>query len=391
MSAPLKQPKVPFFRPEISEEEIAAVAETLRSGWLTTGPRTRQFEADFAEYVGAKHAIAVNSATAALHLALNAAGIGPGDEVLVPTMTFTATAEVVVHQGARPVFVDCLADTLNIDPLRAAQAITPRTKAIMPVHYGGQPCEMDELLELADRHDLWIVEDAAHAIPTKYRGRTVGTIGDMTCFSFYANKTITTGEGGMLTTDDDALAERVRTRSLHGLSKDAWKRFSAEGSWYYEVVYPGFKYNLTDTAAALGLGQLKRADDFWRRRERCALRYGELLGDLREIVLPVAQPHVQHAWHLYVIQLELDRLSIDRNAFIRLLDAASIGTSVHYIPLHMQPYYRDTFGYRADDFPVARNLYERIITLPLYPSLPDESLEYVADTIRGIVAEHRRR
>jgi len=390
MAAPLKQPKVPFFRPEISEEEIAAVVETLRSGWLTTGPRTRQFEADFADRVGAKHAIAVNSATAALHLALNAADVGPGDEVIVPTMTFTATAEVVVHQGAKPVFVDCMPDTMNIDPLAVARAITPRTKAIIPVHYGGQPSEMDELLEIADEHDLWVIEDAAHALPAQYRGRTVGTIGDMTCFSFYANKTITTGEGGMLTTDDDGLAERVRTRSLHGLSKDAWKRFSAEGSWYYEVVYPGFKYNLTDTAAALGLGQLKRADDFWQRRERCALRYHELLGDLDEIKLPTAQKHVQHSWHLYVIQLEVERLSIDRNAFIRKLDEAGIGTSVHYIPLHMQPYYRETFGHQADDFPVARRLYDRIITLPIYPSLPDESIAYVADTIRTIVAEHRR-
>ncbi|MBX3415382.1 MAG: DegT/DnrJ/EryC1/StrS aminotransferase family protein [Pirellulales bacterium] len=390
MTAPLKQPKVPFFRPEISEEEIAAVAETLRSGWLTTGPRTRQFESNFAERVGAKHALAVNSATAALHLALNAAGIGPGDEVIVPTMTFTATAEVVVHQGAKPVFVDCLPDTMNMDPACVAAAVTSRTKAMVPVHYGGQPCEMDRLLEIAAQYDLWVVEDAAHALPAQYRGRTVGTIGDLTCFSFYANKTITTGEGGMLTTDDDELAERVRIRSLHGLSKDAWKRFSAEGSWYYEVVYPGFKYNLTDTAAALGLGQLSRADDFWRRRERCAARYCEQLADVPQIKLPRAQAHVQHSWHLFVIQLELEQLSIDRNAFIRQLDEAGIGTSVHYIPLHMQPYYRDTFGYRPDDFPVARGLYDRIITLPIYPSLPDESLQYVADTVRSIVAEHRR-
>lgn len=390
MTAPLKQQKVPFFRPEISEEEISAVVETLRSGWLTTGPRTRQFESDFAERVGAKHALAVNSATAALHLALNAAGVGPGDEVIVPTMTFTATAEVVVHQGAKPVFVDCLPDTMNMDPARVAEAVTPQTKAIVPVHYGGQPCDMERLLALATQHNLWVVEDAAHALPAQYRGRTVGTIGDMTCFSFYANKTITTGEGGMLTTDDDELAERVRIRSLHGLSKDAWKRFSAEGSWYYEVVYPGFKYNLTDTAAALGLGQLKRADDFWRRRERCANRYCELLGDLSQIKLPRAQAHVQHSWHLFVIQLELEQLTIDRNSFIRKLDEAGIGTSVHYIPLHMQPYYRDTFGYKPDDFPVARRLYDRILTLPIYPSLPDESIAYVAETIRNIVAEYQR-
>ena len=390
MSEAPSKPKVPFFRPEISEDEIASVAETLRSGWLTTGPKTKQFEREFAEKVGAKHAIAVNSATSALHLSLDALGIGPGDEVLVPTLTFTATAEVVVHRGAKPVLVDCDPVSLNLDLDRLERLVTPHTKAIMPVHYAGQPCDMDRVMQFAAAHKLWVVEDAAHALPARWGDRSIGTIGHTTCFSFYANKTITTGEGGMVTTADDELAERLRLRSLHGLSKDAWKRFAAQGAWYYEVVYPGYKYNMTDMAAALGLGQLARCDDFWRRRQARVERYNALLSDVAEIQTPVAAAEVQHAWHLYVIQIVPERLTISRNEFIQYLEQAGIVISVHYLPLHMHPYYRDSLGYQPDDLPAARAAYDRIISLPLYPGLPDESLQYVADNVRRIAREHRR-
>ncbi len=382
--------RIPFFVPEIGEAEIAEVVETLRSGWLTTGPRTKQFERDFAAYVGAKHAIAVNSATAALHLALDAIGVTSGDEVIVPTMTFTATAEVVIHRGATPVFVDCEADTLNMDASQLERRITRRTKAIIPVHYGGQPCEMDQILEIARSRGLKVIEDAAHALPARYRGRMIGTIGDVTCFSFYANKTITTGEGGMITTEDSELAEKMSIRSLHGMSKEAWKRFTAEGSWYYEVVYPGYKYNMPDIAGALGLHQLRRADEFRDARRHAAERYAARLADMPQVCALAVRDHVQHSWHLYVVQLALEQLRIDRAQFISELNKAGIGTSVHYLPLHMHPYYRDTFGFQPDDFPAARAAYERIVTLPLYPRMSEDDVDYVVSAIAAIVAEHRR-
>lgn len=382
--------RVPFFVPDIGQAEIDSVVDSLRSGWITTGPKTKEFEQQFAEYVGAPRAIAVNSATAALHLALNALGVGRDDEVIVPTMTFTATAEVVVHLGGKPVMVDCRPDDLNLDVEQLEQRITSRTKAIIPVHYGGQPCEMDRILEIARRHKLPVVEDAAHALPAAYRSRKVGTIGDVTCFSFYANKTITTAEGGMITTADEALADRMQIRSLHGMSKDAWKRFTSEGSWYYEVVYPGYKYNMTDVASAMGLEQLKRSDDFWRGRQAVANRYNSALADVPELVTPRAASHVQHAWHLYVIRLVTDRLKIDRNRFIQELTAAKIGVSVHYLPLHMHPWYRETYGYRPQDFPVAAGLYDEIISLPIYPRMTEADVDYVVEQVKRIVAENRR-
>ncbi len=382
--------RVPFFVPDIGQAEIDSVVESLRSGWITTGPKTKEFERQFAEYVGAPRAIAVNSATAALHLALDAIGVGRGDEVIVPTMTFTATAEVVVHLGGKPVLVDCRAEDFNLDVEQLESRITSRTKAIIPVHYGGQPCEMDRILDIARRHKLTVIEDAAHALPAAYRGRKVGGIGDVTCFSFYANKTITTAEGGMITTADEELAERMQIRSLHGMSKDAWKRFTSEGSWYYEVVYPGYKYNLTDVASALGLEQLKRSDDFWRRRQAVAMRYNAALADVPEIVTPLAAPHVQHAWHLYVIRLQTERLKIDRNRFIQELTAAQVGVSVHYLPLHMHPWYRDAYGYKPEDFPVAAGLFNEIITLPVYPRMTEADVDYVAGAVRRIAAEYRR-
>ncbi|MEX0936312.1 MAG: DegT/DnrJ/EryC1/StrS family aminotransferase [Pirellulales bacterium] len=383
-------PPIPFFLPEVGEDEIREVVETLRSGWLTTGPRTRQFEQDFAELVGARHAVAVNSATAALHLALDAVGIQPGDEVLVPTMTFAATAEVVIYLGAKPVLVDCLPRTLNINPEAAARAVTARTRAIMPVHYGGRPCEMGPILDLAERHGLKVIEDAAHALPARYGDRTIGSIGDATCFSFYANKTITTGEGGMLTTDDADLADRARIMSLHGISKDAWRRFTAEGNWYYEILRPGYKYNMTDIAAALGLHQLRKAEEFREARQRCARWYDEALVEIDAVELPPpAAADITHAWHLYPIQLRLERLSIDRGEFIRQMSAAGITTSVHWMPLHMHQYYRETYGYQLDDFPVAREAFDRLISLPIYPRMAQEQVQRVAATVRRIAQENR--
>jgi dTDP-4-amino-4,6-dideoxygalactose transaminase len=381
---------IPFHKPAIGEDEIQSVVETLRSGWLTTGSKVKRFEEDFAKYVGAKHAVAVNSGTAALHLALDAAGIKEGDEVIVPTMTFTATAEVVLYFKARPVLVDCQRDTFNLDPSRIEAAITSKTKAIIPVHMCGQPCDMDEILSIAKKHDLRVIEDAAHSLPAGYHGRTVGTIGDITCFSFYATKTITTGEGGMATTDNSEYAERMRMMSLHGISHDAWKRYTKEGSWYYEVVSPGFKYNLTDIAAAIGIEQLKKCDEFWEARRRIVTIYEKAFADIEEIQIPICRKDVLHAWHLFVIQLNLERLKINRNQFIEMLREKEIGTSVHFIPLHLHPYYRDNFGYKPADFPNASRVFERIVSLPIYPKMTEADIERVVGVVRKIVLENRK-
>jgi perosamine synthetase len=381
---------ISFHAPEIGDAEINSVVETLRSGWLTTGAKVKRFEADFARYVGCSHAVAVNSGTAALHLALDAIGIEQGDEVIVPTMTFTATAEVVLYFKARPVLVDCEPNTLNLDLNKIEQAITPKTRAMIPVHMAGQPCAMDKILEIAKKHNLKVIEDAAHALPARYQGRTVGTIGDITCFSFYATKTITTGEGGMATTEDPQWAERMRVMSLHGISHDAWKRYTKEGSWYYEVIYPGFKYNLTDLAAAMGIEQLKKCDQFYESRKRIARSYDEAFADLPEIRIPLSANNGQHAWHLYIIQLQTERLKIDRAQFIKALTDHNIGTSVHFIPLHLHPFYRDTFGYQPTDFPQATAVFERIVSLPIYPKMTEKNVEHVIRTVRKLAEEHRR-
>jgi len=386
----LKQHSIPFFKPSIGEEEIQSVVETLRSGWLTTGPKVKQFEELFADRVNAEHAIATNSCTSALHLALEALGIAEGDEVLIPSMTFASTGEVVIFQGARPVLVDIEPDTLNIDPKDIERKITSKTKAIIVVHYGGQPCEMDRILKIASQNNLRVVEDAAHAIPSRYGDQPIGSIGDITCFSFYANKTLTTGEGGMVTTNRQELADRMRIMSLHGISKDAWKRFSAEGSWYYEILAPGFKYNMTDIAASLGLHQLAKCDELWKRRQRIAMKYDESFADCNFVITPTVELNVQMSWHLYVIQLKLESLAIDRNEFIKELNATGIGTSVHYTPLHMHPLYREQYSYRPDDLPVAHDVYRRIISLPIYPGMSDDEINYVIETVRRIANEHRQ-
>jgi dTDP-4-amino-4,6-dideoxygalactose transaminase len=385
---PPPAPFLPFALPEIGEAEIAEVVEALRSGWVTTGPRARRFEQDFAAFLGAEHglhAIAVNSATAGLHLALEALGIGPGDEVITTTHTFTATAEVVRYLGADVRLVDIDPATLNIDPAAVAAAITPRTKALMPVHYAGLAADMPALLALARQHGLKVVEDAAHALPSTCGGALVGTLdSDATVFSFYANKTITTGEGGMLVTRDEALARRARVMRLHGMNRDAFDRFTATvPSWYYEVVAPGFKYNLTDIAAALGIHQLRRARDFQRQREQLASLYDEALAGL-PLVLPPRPPAGElHAWHLYVVRLA-DDAGIARDRFIERLYEAGIGCSVHYIPLHLHPYWRDRYALQAAMFPHSQHAYERMVSLPLYTRMGPGDVQRVAAAVRAV-------
>jgi dTDP-4-amino-4,6-dideoxygalactose transaminase len=386
----VQSPFLPFHAPDIGDEEIRSVVETLRSGWLTTGAKVNQLEQEFSRYTGAPHSVAVNSGTAALHLALDAIGIKEGDEVIVPTMTFTASAEVVLYFKARPVLVDCEPDTLNIDAQRIEEKITPRTRAIMPVHFAGQPCDMSKILQIARGHNLRVLEDAAHALPARYQEKMVGTVGDITCFSFYVTKTITTGEGGMATTSNPQWADHMRVMSLHGISKDAWKRYTNEGSWYYEVHYPGYKYNLTDIAAAIGIEQLKKCNKLWESRRRIAAAYDEGFADLPEIRTPICRPDLQHAWHLYVIQLELERLTINRNQFIETLKQENIGTSVHFIPLHLHPYYQKTFGYTPADFPHASAVFHRIVSLPIFPKMTEADTRHVIRTVRNIVRQCRR-
>lgn len=379
---------LPFALPDIGDEEIRAVETCLRSGWVTTGPTTRRFEQDFRAYLGEDvEAIAVNSATAGLHLALESVGIEPGDEVIVPTMTFTATAEVVRYLGARPVFVDVNPATLNISPTAIAAAITPRTRAIMPVHYAGLACDMDAILALAARHGLRVIDDAAHAFPTRLDGKLVGTLGsDITVFSFYANKTMTTGEGGMIVTRDPELAARMRCMRLHGISRDAFDRYTSRvPAWYYEVIAAGFKYNLTDIAAAIGIEQLRKIDRFQQRRSWLAQRYDEGLAGL-PLLLPV-HPLLgsTHAWHLYVVRLTEDA-RVKRDELINALSERGIGTSVHFIPLHRQPYWRDSCGLNPEAFPVAEASFEAMLTLPLYTRMRDSDQDRVVAALHELLA-----
>jgi dTDP-4-amino-4,6-dideoxygalactose transaminase len=386
MKAEPTKPFLSFALPEIGDEEIAEVVDTLRSGWVTTGPKTRRFEEDFVAWLGGQglQAIAVNSATAGLHLALEALGIGPGDEVITTTHTFTATAEVVRYLGADVKLVDIDPQTLNIDPAAVEAAITPATKAIVPVHYAGLAADMPRLLAIAERHGLKVVEDAAHALPTTSAGALVGTLASAaTVFSFYANKTITTGEGGMVVARDPALAARIKVMRLHGISRDAFDRFTAKvPSWAYEVVAPGFKYNLTDIASALGIHQLRRADAFQRRRAELAARYDDALAGLPVILPPRAPAGERHAWHLYVLRLD-DGASIARDRLIERLFEAGIGCSVHYIPLHLHPYWRDRYALVPAMFPQSQHAYERMLSLPLYTRMSNADVQRVADAVRA--------
>lgn len=426
--------KIPFYKPSLGADEFHEVLGTLESGWLTTGPRTKQFETDFGAFVHQKHAVALNSCTAALHLALEAVGVKAGHSVLVPTMTFAATAEVIRYFGARPLLVDCRVPDFNLDVadaerrIQAARAAGQFVPVIMPVHYGGQVGDVAGIRDLARRFDLKIVEDAAHCCPAYYRNaaplpgvadtgrwmpnsgngfaapgvgaapvgyaetawQPVGASADITCFSFYANKCITTGEGGMACSHKDEYAERMRIMSLHGISRDAWKRYTAEGSWYYEIIAPGYKYNMTDIAAAIGIHQLRKADLFHRRRAELATQYSEQLRGVEEIILPRVQLNRIHSWHLYVIRLRLSHLSIDRAQFITELKRRGIGTSVHWMPLHLHPYYQQTYGYTPQDLPTASELYPELVSLPLYPGLTETDVKYVCNSIQEIVAGNLR-
>ena len=389
---------LPFALPAIGEDEIAEVVDTLRSGWVTTGPKVKRFEDQFGDYTQATNSIALNSCTAGLHMALAALGIGPNDEVIVPTFTFCATANVVVHVGARPVLVDIGPD-FQIDPAAVEKAITPRTRAIMPVHYAGQACDLNAIYDLASRNNLAVIEDAAHAIGSTYEGKVIGSddlssghpgLRRATAFSFYANKNMTTGEGGMVTTADDEFAGAMRTLSLHGMSKDAWKRYTNAGSWFYEVVAAGFKNNMTDIAASLGIHQLRRLDGFIEIRQRYAHIYDEAFRDLDVVRTPITHADRNHVYHLYAIQLELAQLTIDRAVFIDKLKELNIGASVHFIPLHRHPFYRDQFGYHAGDLPQADRLYESVLSLPLYPRMFEEDVNDVIEAVYHIASTYRR-
>jgi dTDP-4-amino-4,6-dideoxygalactose transaminase len=387
---------IPFHIPSIGDEEIAEVSATLRSGWLTSGERTARFEREFQAYTGARYALAVNSCTAGLHLALAALDIGPGDEVITTPLTFCATVNTILHVGATPVLADVLPDG-NIDPQSIAERITPRTRAIMPVHLAGHPCQMDAIWDLARRHNLKVIEDAAHSTDGRYRGMapgaasTSGRSSDAVAFSFYATKNMTTGEGGMVTSNDAKLAERMRVLCLHGISKDAWNRYSEKGSWYYEVIEPGFKYNLSDIQSAIGIHQLAKIERFHALRAAYAGVYNRRLADTEEIETPPPCTYGRHAWHLYEMRLNLDRVGISRNQFIDELRQRGIGTSVHFIPIPLHPFFRQWAQLEHNQCPRAMELYSRMISLPLYPSLTMDQIHFVTDSIKQIAAQHTRR
>ncbi len=389
--APMPAPTfIPFAVPDLTDAEALAVAQVVRDGWINTGPRAKAFEAEFSAAVGAQHAVAVNSCTAALHVAYEALGLHAGDEVLVPAMTFTSTAAMAWHLGAKPVLVDVRPDDETIDPHAAERAVTPRTKLIVPVHFAGQPCDLDAILDLARRKNLRVVEDAAHAFPASYKGRAIGTFGDVTCFSFYSTKTITCVEGGMACTQHDDLAARMRIMSLHGISKDAWKRYTAEGSWFYEVLAPGYKYNLTDLAAAMGRVQLSRAHEMLDKRTSIAKRYLDAFSHDDALICPTVHADRTTSWHLFVLRLRLEALSITREKFIDELKARGIGTSVHYVPLHLHPAYRDALGCRPGDFPNAEDAYRRTISLPIFSKMTDAEVQRVLEAVTDLARTHRR-
>lgn len=387
----VRQRFLPFAVPDVDETELQQITDTICSGWLTTGPKTQQFEREFASAVGAQHAVAVNSCTAAMHLALEAIGLRPGDEVITTPYTFAATAEVIRYFDATPVFVDIEPHTFHLDPGRLERAINRRTRAVIPVHMAGLPVDLDGISSVANEHGLAVIEDAAHAFPARYHDKMIGSVSEFTCFSFYATKTLTTGEGGMICTDDRMLADRCRIMALHGISHDAWARYTAAGHWYYEIVAPGFKYNMTDIAASLGLAQLRKSVRMWERRSAIAAAYNEAFRQIQELETPVERAGCQHAWHLYMLRLRLDQLTIDRPEFLTELKRRNIGVSVHFIPLHIHPYYRSTYGYRPEDFPIALREYQREISLPIYSAMTDDDVADVIQTVLSIVSEFRVR
>lgn len=378
--------KVPFYRPSLDEAEIEAVRSTLVDGWITTGPKTKKFEAELAAYVGSKYALALNSCTAALHVGLAAAGVQKGDNVITTAYTFAATVETVLYCGAKPVLVDIDSATLNMDPVCVARKIDRKTKALVTVDIAGLPCDYDFLLPLAAKKNLFLLADAAHSLGASYKGVQVGRLTDATAFSFYSTKNLTTGEGGMLVTDNWKLYERAAVLALHGMSKDAWKRYSSEGSWYYEIVAAGFKYNLSDLQGAIGLAQLKKFPELQKRRAYLAALYDRQLAPYLELLeLPPRRGNSEHAWHMYLVRLKPKVLRIDRDELLRQLSARGIGTSVHFIPVHLHPFYRKLLGHRPADFPNALATYKRIFTPPFYPAMSDEDVEYVCSTLGEIL------
>ncbi|MEF2794196.1 MAG: DegT/DnrJ/EryC1/StrS aminotransferase family protein [Hydrogeniiclostridium sp.] len=381
---------IPYNLPDITQAEIDEVVDTLRSGWIAKGPRTLKFEKEFAEYLGAKHAIAVNSCTAALHISLLTQNIGPGDEVITTPMTFASTASTILHCGAKPVFTDIDYRTGCIDPEEVAKKITPHTKAIVPVHYSGQVCDLDRIYELADEHNLYVSEDAAHALWSRYKGRLIGNkLRGAASYSFYATKNLATGDGGMLVTDRDDIAERARILVGQGMSHNAWNRYAKGGSWKYDIVEPGYKYNMFDIQAALGLVQLSRMEEMQARRLAIAARYQEEFGKIDAVEPPFVPEFTTHCWHLYVLRIVPELLTIDRDQFIVELNERNVGTSVHFIPTHTMTAFRK-LGWKEGDFPMAEKHFERIISLPLYPSMTDEQVQYVIDAVRNIVEKYHK-
>lgn len=379
-----------FHKPFISDDEINEMVDTLRSGWLSMGPKTIKFEEGFTSYIGCKKSVAVSSWTAAGHLTLEAFGIKQGDEVIVPTMTFPATAEIVCYFGATPVIVDVDEGTLNISLNEIEKAITPKTKAIIPVHYGGQPCDLDEINELAKKYNLKVLEDAAHSLPATYKGKKIGTISDVTCFSFYATKTLSTGEGGMICTNDDEIAERAAIMRMHGINRNAWKRYSESGSWYYEVVAPGYKYNFTDLQASLGIPQLKKVDEMWNARKRIAQRYIEALKDNEMITLHTIKGDRESSWHLFPIRLNLEMLTKNRAQVIDEMKKNDVGVGVHFMPVHQHLFYSETFKLDDKNYPVASAAFPRLMSLPIYPGMTDKSVEKVISVLVDTLNKFRR-
>ncbi len=382
---------IPYNVPDITDAEISEVVDTLKSGWIAKGPRTVKFEKEFAEYLGAKHAVAMNSCTAALHVALAAKGIGPGDEVITTPMTFASTANTIIHVGATPVLTDIDYRTGCIDPDEIEKKITPKTKAIVPVHYSGQVCDLDRIYEIADRHGLFVSEDAAHALWSRYKGRLIGNrLRGTASYSFYATKNLTTGDGGMLVTDDDGIAERARVLAGQGMSQNAWNRYAKGGTWKYDIVEAGYKYNMFDIQAALGLIQLRRLEEMQEKRLKIADRYQKAFGAIDAVDPPFVPEYATHCWHLYVLRVVPELLTIDRDRFIVELNERNVGTSVHFIPVHNMSLYRNRFGYKESDLPNAQKHFERIISLPLYPSMTDEEVQYVIDAVRDIVEKFHK-
>jgi len=382
---PVRDDFLVFGSPAIEEDEIKEVVDSIRSGWLGTGPKVHKFQEMFKKYKGVKHAMALNSCTAGLHLALLVVGVQSGDEVITTPMTFCATSNVIIHAGATPVFADCEKDTMNIDPEEIEKKITPKTKAIMPVHFAGRPCKMDEIMAIAKKHDLKVIEDCAHAIETEYKGKKAGTFGDVGCFSFYVTKNIITGEGGMDITDNDDYADRIKICSLHGMSKDAWKRFADKGYKHYQVVYPGFKYNMMDIQAAIGMHQLPRIERYAKRRKEIWDRYNKAFQDLPVFIPAKIEEGTRHSLHLYTLLVDLERIKVSRDTVLEALTKENIGIGVHYLAVHLQPYYTEKFGFKRGDYPNAEFISNRTVSVPISAKLTDRDTQDVINAVRKVL------